>query len=720
MRLFIALLFCVLASSLSFSQYTNLQVLDPQRNWDRRSGTIEEASIIMKPQGIYTLVDLYLTFSARGQGFDAGRNLEVVLDFHLPTDAHMVDSWLWFNGQIIKAEMKDRWTATLVYEEIVGRNQDPSILYKEGNGQYQLRIFPMEATASRKVKLSYLMPAQWSAQQVSTALPLEMLSSSWNPLQTVNLRIWQAPEWGMPRLEGNASLALDPVNDDDHGSFWEKNLNASQLANGGLKLVNASPAKNGVYVGVLGEPSNSIYQMVLIPEEAATFPAGTTRKMMLVFDYNSDNVNGVSQAYLLNQIKQQLKERLTPQDSFNLVFSSLFIEPWSEVWLPADPETIDATFNALSAEPIAEYSNLPSLLAQGIQFINETGGNGTVLLAASNDDFDDVQSANTLVEDLLSLMGDNQIPVNVLDYQNRNIGGNWIGNRYYRGNEYLYTNLSQLTGGEYVNQINCCPTPSLDENVATIFGMATGLQGQIDIYTGLAEGFCYQRYTLGQNGDLSSLNKPVRQFGKYNGQFPFYIELAGEYQNSFFGNVVSIPAEELIQNDSFLHEAWTGQWIQQMEQSGGDNGTISAIINQSIDARVLSIYTALIALEPSQGGEICLECVDESGGVVSTEDPNSLQELLIMEAFPNPFKEKVNIRVQLKEKVPAEDCDFSIFNLMGQRVFSFAAPSLTGTNEFNFTWEGQSSTGATLAGGVYFFVATTPKGKAHLRLNYVK
>ncbi|MBX2873307.1 MAG: hypothetical protein KTR30_14445 [Saprospiraceae bacterium] len=718
MRLFIALLFCMLASIPSFGQYTQLQVLDPQRNWDRRSGTIEEAAIVMKPQGIYTLVDLYLTFSARDQGFDAGRNLEVVLDFHLPIEAHMVDSWLWFNGQIIKAEMMDRWTATLVYEEIVGRNQDPSILYKEGNGQYQLRIFPMEAEASRKVKISYLMPAQWSAQQVSTALPLDILASSWHPLQTVNLRVWQEQEWGTPELESGASLALDRITDPDQGSFWEKSLTADQLASSGLKLVNASPAKNGVYVGILGDPANSFYQMVLIPEEAATFPAGTTRKMMLVFDYNSDNVNGVSQSYLLNQMKQQLKERLTPQDSFNLIFSNLFIEPWSEVWLPADPQTIDATFAALAAEPIAEYSNLPSLLAEGIQFINETGGSGTLLLAASNDDFDDLQSANTLVEDLLNLMGDNQIPINILDYQNRNIGGTWIGNRYYRGNEYLYTNLSQLTGGEFVNQINCCPTPSLDENVVSIFGMATGLQGQIDIYTGLAEGFCYQRYTLGQTGDISSLNKPIRQFGKYNGQFPFHIELAGEYQNNFFGNVVSIPENELIQSDSFLNEAWTGQLIQQLEQSGGDNGTISNIINQSIDARVLSIYTALIALEPSQGGEICLECVDESGEVVSTEDP--LEDLLMLEAFPNPFKEKVNIRVQLSDKVRSEDCDFSIFNLMGQQVFSFAKPNLTGTNEFNFTWEGQSSTGVALAGGIYFFVAATPNGQAHLRLNYVK
>lgn len=720
MRLFIALLFGMLIGVPVFSQFSSLQVLDPQRNWDRRTGTIEEFSMVLKPQGIYTLVDVYLTFSARDQGFGSGKNLEVVFDFELPEEAHMVDSWLWFNGQIIKAEMKDRWTATLVYEDIVGRNQDPSILYKEGNGRYQLRIFPMISEGTRKVKISYLMPATWSTQQVSTTLPLHFLASSWRSVQTANLRVWQGEEWGVPRLEGDASLGLDQMTDPDQGSFWERGLTASQLSNGDLKLVNDSPAENGVYVGVLGEPSNSIYQMVLMPEAAATLPEGTARKMMLVFDYNSSKVDGVSQIYLLNQMKQQLKERLTAKDSFNLIFSNLFIEPWSEVWLPADSETIDATFAALSNEPIAEYSNLPSLLAQGVQFIKENGGGGTLLLSASNDDFDDVQSANTLVEDLLDLIGGNQIPINVLDYQNRNIGGSWIGGRYYRGNEYLYTNLSQLTGGEFVNQLNCCPTATLDENVISIFGKATGLQGQIDIYTGLSEGFCYQRYTLGETGDLISLNKPIRQLGKYNGQFPFYIEMAGEYQNTFFGNVISIPEADLVQSDSFLQEAWTGQLIQQLEQSGGDNSTISTIINQSIDARVLSIYTALIALEPSQGGEICLECVDESGEVVSTDDPTAQDDLMTLEAFPNPFKEKVNIRVQLTDRVRPEDCSFDIFNLMGQRVFNFAKTGLTASNEFNFIWEGKSSAGVELAGGVYFFVATTPKGKTFLKLNYIK
>lgn len=720
MRRFIALSICWLMVASLSGQFTSLQVLNPQSNWDRRSGTIEEASIIMKPHGIYTLVDLYLSFSARDQGFEPGTNLEVVFDFQLPVDAHMVDSWLWFEGQIIKAEMKDRWTATLVYEDIVGRNQDPSILYKEGNGRYQLRIFPMLAEDERKVKISYLMPAQWSAREVSTALPLQLLSSSWHPLQTVNLRVWQETSWGTPSIEGETSLALSAVADPDLGDFWEHSLTSNQLSSMDLKLVNDSPAKNGVYVGVLGESANSMYQLVLIPEEAATFPEGSARKMMLVFDYNSAKVSGVSQSYLLNEVKLQLKERLSPKDSFNLIFSDLFIEPHSATWMPADPQTIDAVFADLAANPIAEYSNLPSLLAEGIQFINETGGSGTLLLAASNDDFDDVQSANTLVEDLINLIGDNSVPINILDYQNQNINGSWIGNQYYRGNEYLYTNLTQLTGGEYVHQLDCCSGHSLHENVLSIFGLATGLQGQVDIYTSLAEGFCYQRYTLGQATDISSLTKPFRQIGKYNGQFPFHVELAGEYQNTFFGNVISIPEQDLVRSDSFLREAWTGQLIQQLEKSGSDNGTINTIINRSIEARVLSIYTALIALEPSQGGEICLECVDQDGEIVATDDPDSQKDLIAIDAFPNPFREQVNIRVQLTDQVRPEDCQFDIINLMGQRVFSFTKTSLLATNEINFTWEGQHHNGRKMAGGVYFFVATTPKGKSFLKINYLK
>lgn len=718
MRLFIVLL-CLVAMAYSSYAQNDLYVLDPQRNWDRRDGTIEKAAIVMKPQGVYTLVDLYLTFSARYQAFNPDRNLEVVFEFQLPEDAHVIDSWLWIDDVIIKAEMQDRWTASQFYEEIVGRNQDPSILFKNGGGHYALRIFPMAPESSRKVKISYLLPADWEAEKVSTALPLSLLQSSLTPLQSANIRVWLPTEWGAPRLEGT-STSLVQVSDESLGHFWETNLTADQLAaETVIQLATDSPAKEGVFVGTIDHAGTSFYQMVLFPEVVANLPESVNKKLMVAFDYNATNAGLISQAYLLEMVKAQLKQRLSPQDSFNLVFSDLMIEPWSNHWLPGDDETINATFASLAPSPIAAYSNLPSLLSEGLQFIQQQGG-GTLLLAASNDDFNQVEEANTLIADLLNLMGEEKTPISILDYQNSNFSVTWINNQYFIGNEYFYVNLSRLTGGYYTKQANCCSMTSFDENIAKTFLAATALKGQMDIYTGLEEGFCYQRYTLGQQNEQINLSQPFRQIGKYTGQFPFHIELAGEYQNNFFGNMISLDETQLIQSGPQLREAWTGQFIKQLEKSGSDNATISTIINRSIEDRVLSLYTALIALEPSQGGEICLECIDEGGEeIVSTEAILGNDSLLILNAFPNPFKEKVTIHLQLNQKVNPADCQFEIFNLMGQKVMEYKLSAFTSQNEFTLDWEGTSSTGAAVSSGVYFFIARTPLGTSQLKLQFL-
>ena len=123
------LLLLILLSTYSFA-YTYLYVQDP-RGWSGSySGTIEEASISLKPLGVYMETDLYLTFSARGSFFGSSDTLEVVFFFELPANAIVTDSWLWIGQDTIKAKIMDQWTASSIYESIVKRRRDPSILRK--------------------------------------------------------------------------------------------------------------------------------------------------------------------------------------------------------------------------------------------------------------------------------------------------------------------------------------------------------------------------------------------------------------------------------------------------------------------------------------------------------------------------------------------------------------------------------------------------------------
>ena len=96
----LCLLIFVFMTNLIYA-YDYLWVQDPQNTWRWGQGTIEEAIISVRPQGIYMEFGLYLTFSARGLGFSNSDTLEVQFYFDLPKDAIVHDSWLWIGKDII-------------------------------------------------------------------------------------------------------------------------------------------------------------------------------------------------------------------------------------------------------------------------------------------------------------------------------------------------------------------------------------------------------------------------------------------------------------------------------------------------------------------------------------------------------------------------------------------------------------------------------------------
>ncbi|MBK6949406.1 MAG: hypothetical protein IPH16_16250 [Haliscomenobacter sp.] len=150
-----------------------LRVSDPQATWKNAPATIEEAVFTLAPHGAFTEVGMYLTFSAKGSEslFAPDLPLEVRFEFQLPKEAMVTDSWLWVDDQIIQAKILDRWTASQIYESIVNRRRDPSILFKDYSGRYRLQIYPLPMGKSRKVKLTFLVPNSWSENEVKWLFP---------------------------------------------------------------------------------------------------------------------------------------------------------------------------------------------------------------------------------------------------------------------------------------------------------------------------------------------------------------------------------------------------------------------------------------------------------------------------------------------------------------------------------------------------------------------
>ncbi|HXH19712.1 MAG TPA: hypothetical protein VNJ07_11585, partial [Chitinophagales bacterium] len=112
---FIALIFLLCMPSKSFAQYFNLYVLDPQARWYTGNATIDEASLTIKPAGIYFEYGLHLTISAKGTQFEGSATLplEIVMNFCLPERAIIHDSWLWVNtGDTLTRKI---WAGNFIY-----------------------------------------------------------------------------------------------------------------------------------------------------------------------------------------------------------------------------------------------------------------------------------------------------------------------------------------------------------------------------------------------------------------------------------------------------------------------------------------------------------------------------------------------------------------------------------------------------------------------------
>ncbi|MCK6602940.1 MAG: T9SS type A sorting domain-containing protein [Bacteroidetes bacterium] len=690
--------------------YNYLYVSDP-RGWGSIQGTIETAGISVSPKGLYTEVGLYLTFSAKGWYNNQTDTLETVYYFDLPENSVVFDSWLWVDNQIIRGKIMDKWTASSIYENIVKRRRDPSILTKTGSNSYQLRIFPLVANQTRKVKLSFLIPAQWSANQVLTSLPMEILNVSRTEIQKLSVITYPSDEWKEPAFSNHPEIKFTEETDEKSDRFFRADLPASYVS-GKLTFSVKSPMKNGIYVNHFQNGNEGVYQMAMIPRDALQIYQPV--KIAVLIDYTASN-SSLNKQDILATVKEALLSNLGTRDSFNLIMSNLNITRVSQTWMPADSGTIGQVFRSLNENSFSNYSNLPVLLSNGIQFVKEKGSDGKVLLVSDDSQNGTYTAGNQLVTDLLKLM-DSKIPVSIADY-NENYSWQYIGNRYYYGNEYFYTNLSRMTGGSFQKTDYSNPLPKV---LSGLFVSLGNFLSSFDLYTDVTGGYCFSRFYLNTQTKSGYLNQPIYEIGKYKGQFPFTAEVSGEFEGQTFSQAISVSEESSGTSDSLSEEIWAGSQIRYLESLNQSNSVVNEIVNLSVTERVLSIYSAFLCLEPSRGGEVCYDCMDESGPLSVDGDTERESADSLIQAYPNPFNNQVNIVISLPAGTDYTQVSGAIYNVLGQQVKTLKLASGQTGSKVKVSWEGADDNGSSVATGVYFLVVELPGKRLTHRLTLVK
>ncbi len=692
-----------------------LSVNDP-RGWGWGEGTIEEAVVSIQPKGLYFEYGLYLTISAKGMGFNHQDTLEAVLDFHLPENSIVTDSWLWVEEDIIRAKVLDKWTASQIYEDIVGRRKDPSILLKTWSNGYNLRIYPMAGDESRKVKLTIQVPALWNSKSVSTSLPLDILRASSFPLNSVAIISRNLTDWKNPKIIQLSERVFEQKNDPILGDFLRLDLTNQEIYNfSNLDFSVDAPFKNGVFLSKYEGIEENYYQLAYLP--SMVISNEKRKKVAILVDYDASN-SSLNDKSVITNIKTMLLNHFKSTDYFNLIFSNLQINRISENWLKADSNTVDSVFNALPEKVLSTYSNLPALLSNGISFVDTKGYDAELFLISNSDEVGDSEVANSLIHDLMILIkGD--LPISVGNFQESNFYWYWIGGRNYKGNEYFNQNISRLTGG---NSLQVSYNYGMNQMLSDLIQSIGSVFSTYDLYTTMENGFCYARYDLSSTKGNTFINTPILQIGKYTGDYPFKIQFNGVIDKVPVSKTHVKNLEEISEADSISESIWAGNYINRFEQDNYNltNSEIGDIINFSIEKRVLSEYTAFICLEPGLGGEIYYDAVDESDAVIGVEDGAEIQADTLFQAYPNPFNNQTTIKIRLSKSVESSSTTFKIYNILGQVVKSFIPENNSTSNEFEFIWNGMNENNSIVSSGQYFFVMSYEGKVKTLKLMLVK
>ncbi len=686
-----AALLCSVSMMKAQSGQNYLTVGDPQL-WGTYLGTIDEATITLRPKGVYTECTFVISYSSKTTPLIGATDTSEILHyFTLPKKAAIVDSWLWVNDVPERANLIDRWTATQIYEGIVKRRKDPSLLVKNSETQYEFRIFPLQGSSYRKVKLTILLPNTFVGNQVTTQIPMNLLWNSKVPLKNVKVQIFNALDWKTPVISG---ISMSKKTDAVLGEYMEGTL-ATVSKNINYNLSFDTPVKNGIFVAKDANASEGHYQFVLQPDKFLNIQH-TPKKYMFVVDYSSNN-SVTAANNMLSMLVFNLSTKLSDKDSFVIAYGSLKTKYTSTKWSVASTENINDAIKKLESATL--IGNVPTTLFDAVDFVQKNAGANNIFWIAGAASFDLGQS-NLIIDEFKKL--GKVPPITIADFGDKGQYSAYYGNKSYYGNAYLYTNLSTLTDGAFETTFYYQDPFSIFSKLFT--NMFNSSAEEMDLYTTLTDGYCHSKFNLSENGIVFAPNEPIVQMGKFNGKFPFEIQLAAKVNGTFYKQKLSINESDVTTIDSTTRQYWAENHLLSKEfQYNQTNKDVADLIKFSMKHRVLCRYTAFLALEP-----VLAPKTGSGGGVFATDNLNEIN--LIATAYPNPFRDEVKIDIEYDEN-SSESVTIEVYNMSSQMLYT----SQTTLNEglATFTWAAEN-----VPAGIYF--AKIKVGKLQKVIKIVK
>ncbi len=268
------------------------------------------------------------------------RPVEATYVFPVPNGASINKFTMWIDGKETAGELLDAKKATQIYTDIVRRTLDPAILEYIGNDLLRMKVFPIPAHSTQKVKLRFTHVAPKDAGAVEYIYPMKTDGRANRTLDEVFVRVTLKSQSPIQSVYSPThAIAINRKSDREVIVDFEKN---QALLDKDFQLFYATSAKPIGITPLLYRPISSedgYFMFLISPSTEASKIHRTPRDLVLVVD-KSGSMSDLKMAQAKKALKHCLGN-LKPDDRFALVSFATTINTFDDRLQSASKDNLE-------------------------------------------------------------------------------------------------------------------------------------------------------------------------------------------------------------------------------------------------------------------------------------------------------------------------------------------------------------------------------------------
>ena len=502
------------------------------------------------------------------------------------------------------------------------------------------------------------------------------------------------------------------------GNFWISSIEQDNYYSD-IKLSFPEETESGKFLRTYQDTYNNFYQLTIKPfiNNELRYP----RKIVVAYDLKQQYFNDYSRVDFLNIIKNALMISTTEKDSLIFVTSDFNVHWLENNFEPRTENLITTGINSVN-QIIPKLNTLPYMLKEIVQLLNDKGTDAEVWLVS--DDYQTGVRAETVMELLQQTYyaAKHKIIFNIADITN-SYSTYYIQNKYYKGNEYLYENLTRLSGGNFNKLYDKYYLNFIDE----MLDCWAPKVSTVEIDPLPQTGITYSRINMNNGINNFNITSRYGELGIYEGSMPFDINYYGYYLGDGYFNNITVDEDSTEVPDYVLQNTglyWYGNYImQELFLQPQSNSTIKYIEDLSLKNHLLTPYSGFIIPGPSGYTGFTRIYLDQQVVSIKNNDIEKQKKLpneISLQSYPNPFNPTTTIVMKLGNNSFNIRRRLDIYNILGKKVKTFDLSEYDSSNEIKVVWNGLNDRGEEVSSGIYLAVLKTGTQIKSLKLSLVR